>query len=239
MTADPRKTPRPRTPTPRGSPPWVHRDLPRCAPPASWGALRCARVPPVDYVDDPLPPQSPVPISLSQQKGAFHGKIQGISSIRSLAVPGRQRKGARNQFLTGQFPTHPNREFFAALQGIKSGDQGSFRRDRGIPLSSAILAFAPGDKSDRPDRFPTLPRRRKGRQQMLEVAEADLDASFCLCERRAGHGGNRSPNLSTRTIGVPGWHRSRRAPPAEPSSTVAGGPRVRIHLPPAASLSQQ
>ena len=38
----------------------------------------------------------------------------------------------------GQFPTHPNREFFAALQGIKWGDQGSFRRDQGIPLSSAI-----------------------------------------------------------------------------------------------------
>src|SRR6266478_1937433 len=37
-----------------------------------------------------------------------------------------------------QFPTHPNREFFAALQGIKSGDQGSFRRDQGISLSSAI-----------------------------------------------------------------------------------------------------
>jgi len=31
------QNPPPRTPTPRGSPPWVHRDLPRCAPPASWG----------------------------------------------------------------------------------------------------------------------------------------------------------------------------------------------------------
>ncbi len=34
--------------------------------------------------------------------------------------------------------TPPNREFFAALQGIKSGDQGCFRRDQGIPPSSAI-----------------------------------------------------------------------------------------------------
>jgi hypothetical protein len=66
------------------------------------------------------------------------GKKQGISPIRRLAAPGRQRKRARNQFLTGQFPTHPNREFFAALQGIESGDQASFRRDHGIPLSSAI-----------------------------------------------------------------------------------------------------
>ena len=66
------------------------------------------------------------------------GKIQGISPIRALAAPRRQLKRARNQFLTSQFPTHPNREFFAALQGIKSGDQGSFRRDQGIPPSSAI-----------------------------------------------------------------------------------------------------
>jgi hypothetical protein len=38
---------------------------------------------------------------------------------------------------------------------------------------------------------------------MLEVAEADLelDAGFCPCERRARHAGNRSPSLSTRTIG--------------------------------------
>ena len=77
------------------------------------------------------------------------GKIQGISPIRGLVAPRRQRKWARNQFLTGQFPTHRNREFFAALQGIKSGDQGSFRRDQGIPPSSAIWRSPPGDKSDR------------------------------------------------------------------------------------------
>ena len=35
-----------------------------------------------------------------------------------------------------QFLTHPNREFFVALQGIKSSDQGNFRPDQGIPLSS-------------------------------------------------------------------------------------------------------
>ena len=37
MTRRSSQNPPPRTPTPRGSPPWVHRDLPRCAPPASWG----------------------------------------------------------------------------------------------------------------------------------------------------------------------------------------------------------
>jgi hypothetical protein len=80
--------------------------------------------------------------SLKMPNSLLAGKIQGISPIRGLAAPGRQRKRARNQFLTSQFPTHPNREFFAALQGIKSGDQGNFCPDQGIPLSSAIWAFA-------------------------------------------------------------------------------------------------
>jgi hypothetical protein len=42
----------------------------------------------------------------------------------------------------GQFPTHPNREFFAAEQGIKSGDQANFRPDQGNPLWPAILSSA-------------------------------------------------------------------------------------------------
>ena len=70
------------------------------------------------------------------------GNIQGISSIRASAARQGLPKTISNQYLTGQFPTHPNREFFAALQGIKSGDQGNFRRDQGIPLSSAIWPFA-------------------------------------------------------------------------------------------------
>ena len=37
-------------------PRWVHRDLPRSAPPDSWRSLRCARVPPVDYLDKPSHP---------------------------------------------------------------------------------------------------------------------------------------------------------------------------------------
>jgi hypothetical protein len=94
------------------------------------------------------------------------GKIQGISPIRGLAAPRRQRKMARNQFLTGQFPTHPNREFFAALQGIKSGDQGNFRPDQGIPLSSALWAFA----------RPTI----RSSRQISNVAEkANGDAARC------------------------------------------------------------
>ena len=45
--------------SPSRSPRWVHRDLPRSAPPDSWRSLRCARVPPVDYRDE-LRPCQPV-----------------------------------------------------------------------------------------------------------------------------------------------------------------------------------
>jgi hypothetical protein len=125
------------------------------------------------------------------------------SPIRGLAAPERQQKRARNQFLTGQFPTHPNREFFAALQGIKSGDQGSFRRDQGIPPSSAIWHSPLVTNPIVPTDFERCREGEHGRRQMLEVAEVDLelDAGFCPCERRARHAGNRSPSLSTRTIG--------------------------------------
>ena len=44
--------------------------------------------------------------------------LQGISSIRARRHRQRRQKRASNQSLTGQFPMHPNREFFAALQGI-------------------------------------------------------------------------------------------------------------------------
>src|ERR1700730_14755608 len=40
------------------SPRWVHRDLPRSAPPDSWRSLRCARVPPMDDRDELRPCQS-------------------------------------------------------------------------------------------------------------------------------------------------------------------------------------
>jgi hypothetical protein len=44
--------------------------------------------------------------------------LQGISSIRGSAARKSQQKRAINQIVMSQFPTHPNREFFAALQGI-------------------------------------------------------------------------------------------------------------------------
>jgi len=114
------------------------------------------------------------------------GKIQGNSSIRARRRANGGQKWASNQSLTGQFPTHPNREFFTALQGIKSGDQRNFRPDQGNPLSSAILAFCSASKSDRPDRSRTLPRRRtRTPAQMLDVAEADFElrGSASKCAR--------------------------------------------------------
>ena len=46
------------------------------------------------------------------------GSLQGISSIRGSAARERQQKRALDQAFTSLFPTHPNREFFSALQGI-------------------------------------------------------------------------------------------------------------------------
>ena len=60
------------------------------------------------------------------------GKIQGISSIRSSVARQRGPKRPSTQCLMSQFPTRPNREFFEALQGIKSGDQGNFFPHQGI-----------------------------------------------------------------------------------------------------------
>ena len=159
--------------------------------------------------------------------------IPGISTIRTSATPGRQRKRARNQFLTSQFPTHPNSEIFCGLQGIKSGDQGNFHPDQGIPLSPLFWGLSPCRQSDRPDRSRTVPRRRTGRRQMLEVAEADLEHGFVhpqacrksLTERVDAHG---------RTFRASRWRRgSRRTRPHR--AHRRGGPRVRIHLPPPVS----
>jgi hypothetical protein len=105
----------------------------------------------------------------------------------------------------------PNREFFAALQGIKSADQGNFRCDQGIPLSSAF-GSCPADKSYRPDRSRTLPRRRTGTppDARSRRSRSRSRGRLCPCERRPRYAADRSPSLSTRTIGVPGFHDGAR-----------------------------
>ena len=84
----------------------------------------------------------------------------------------------------GQFPKHPNRESFAALQGIKSGDQGNFRPNQGIPLSTAISAAAlPINRIVATD-LERCQEGEQGRRQMLGFAEADLqlERGFVLFE---------------------------------------------------------
>jgi hypothetical protein len=66
--------------------------------------------------------------------------MQGISSILAQGRVKWRKKGLRSQWLTGQFPTHPSSEFFAPLQGIKSGDQENFRTDQKI--LSAVMVFS-------------------------------------------------------------------------------------------------
>jgi hypothetical protein len=64
------------------------------------------------------------------QNTLLAGKMQGISSIVGSTARQRARKGSPSQWLTGQFPTDPSREFSTPLQGIKSDDQENFRADQ-------------------------------------------------------------------------------------------------------------
>jgi hypothetical protein len=89
---------------------------------------------------------------------------------------------------------------FCGLQGIKSGDQGKFRPDQGIPLSSAIWAFAPADNPIVPTDLEPCREGEQGGCQMLELAEPISSPALSVPRRAA----NRSPSASTRTIGRSG-----------------------------------
>src|SRR5215831_12449395 len=94
-------------------------------------------------------------------------------SIRSSVARRRGPKRSSTQCLTSQFPTHPNREFFEALQGIKSGDRGMFSLIRESALVRFFgICFA--DKCDRPDRPRLCREGEEAAARMLEAAEADL-----------------------------------------------------------------
>jgi hypothetical protein len=158
-------------------------------------------------------------------RGARQGaRGAGLRTRLCLKIP----KRPSTQCLMSQFPTHPNREFFEALQGIKSGDQGNFFPHQGI-RSRPLFGICFDDKCDRPRQTSSLPRRQRGRRQMLEAAEADLapEAGFCPCERRQAFPEIWSPSSSTRTNGVSGFAMaasvlSRAA--RRTSSTQAAGP---------------
>jgi hypothetical protein len=46
------------------------------------------------------------------------------------------------QCFTSEFPTHPNRVFFVALQGIESGDHGIFWPDQGRGCRDCRAGFS-------------------------------------------------------------------------------------------------
>jgi hypothetical protein len=77
----PRLIPRP-GPHPLGLPSWVHRDLPRAAPPDSRRSLRGARVPPVHYRDKPS----------KLTKGVNIGRRSRVKIVRRLTGPWRSAK---------------------------------------------------------------------------------------------------------------------------------------------------
>jgi hypothetical protein len=74
---------------------------------------------------------------------------EGVSganpSLEGLGSASTAGKLALYQCLTSQFCTHPNREFFAALQRIKSGDQGNIRPDQGKRPLARVLPGVGGE----------------------------------------------------------------------------------------------
>jgi hypothetical protein len=107
------------------------------------------------------------------------------------------------------------------LQGIKSGDQEKFRPDQGIPLSSAICAFALLTivATD-------LEPCREGRTETppdFEVAEADLELGFVhpqACRKIARRTRQRELLVFDRRLPVEAvW----QSPPDPPPVTGAGG----------------
>src|ERR1700730_17445122 len=101
--------------------------------------------------------------------------IPGISGIRASGNALTEAKKVIISVLYGPIPyALRTGEFFAALQGIKSGEQGNSRPDQGISRWSAIWRFAVVD-------LERCRESEQGRRQIFEVADADLGARGRLC----------------------------------------------------------
>src|SRR5271169_5234117 len=72
----------------------------------------------------------------------LQGKEQGIFAESQFSRALERQNRQLHQSLTAQFPTHPNREFFAAQQGIESGEQGNFRLSSGNSISSGFWTIS-------------------------------------------------------------------------------------------------
>jgi hypothetical protein len=86
-----------------------------------------------------LATDSLVPFAPEYRKFPVAGSLQRISSNRGLPARRLPEKAKVPQSVKGEFPTHPNREFFKRLQGIKSGDQGTIRRHQGKRAMACVL----------------------------------------------------------------------------------------------------
>ena len=93
-----------------------------------------------------------------------------------------------NQSLTSQFPTHPNREFFTAYQGIKSADQGNFRPDQGKGPLARVLGRS---RAKRPVAAAPAARLSCG-----GLRQMGPQLRFCRAHHRAGALGARSDALA-------------------------------------------
>jgi hypothetical protein len=63
--------------------------------------------------------------------GPICARIPGIHSIGARLPHITAENSEIGQGFMSEFPTHPNREFPVALQGIESGDHGIFWPDQG------------------------------------------------------------------------------------------------------------
>src|ERR1700757_2072972 len=70
--------------------------------------------------------------TLSEAKFPASGEIQCILFVYASECDYWLEINSQIQWFTTQFPTHRNREFNSALQGIESGHQGIFSPNQGI-----------------------------------------------------------------------------------------------------------
>jgi len=81
-------------------PRWVHRNLPRAAPPDCWQSLRSARVPPVHYLDKPLRLSLGATSHNPGVQFSMSKRVQFRMSVDSL-LPPQPRKLFHNEFEVG------------------------------------------------------------------------------------------------------------------------------------------
>src|ERR1700761_6823244 len=67
--------------------------------------------------------------------------VQTTGTVAAQRRPKCSRIDIPDQRLTREFPTHPNREIFGGLQGIRMSDQGNYPPYQGIRDFGPILDY--------------------------------------------------------------------------------------------------